>query len=248
VRAEALDESGFEPSGKFLTTRWSVVILAGQERSPAATDALEKLCRAYWYPIYAEIRRRGFASHDAEDYTQEFFACLLRRNSFALADKNKGRFRSYLVGALNYFLTDQWLRQRTGKRGGGAPVLSLDAPGDAEERFIAEPASQLTPEKIFDARWALMLMERAFTRIRDEYAASGKAELFEALKPFLAAESGDEGYAKPAHDLGMSASHVAVLVHRLRRRFRDCVCAEVADTVANPADVESEMRELFGVS
>lgn len=222
------------------------MLLAGQEDSPAATDALEKLCRAYWYPIYAEIRRRGFAPHDAQDYTQEFFACLLRRSSFASADKNKGRFRSYLIGALNYFLTDQWHRERTEKRGGGVPLLSLDAPSDVEERFIAEPASQLTPEKIFDARWALMLMDRAFIRVRAEYAGSGKAKLFEALKPFLAAESGDEGYAKPAHALGMTASHVAVAVHRLRQRFRDCVRAEVADTVANPAEVEDEMRELFG--
>ena len=168
-----------------------MVTLAGQENSPAATDALEKLCGAYWYSIYAEIRRRGFAPHDAQDCTQEFFACLLRRNSFASADKNKGRFRSYLLGALNYFLTDQWHRQRAEKRGGRAILLSLDAPRDAEERFIAEPASQLTPDRIFDARWGLMLMERAFVRVRDEYAASGKAELFEALKPFLAAESGD---------------------------------------------------------
>jgi DNA-directed RNA polymerase specialized sigma24 family protein len=222
------------------------VVLAGQEGSPAATDALEKLCRAYWYPIYAEIRRRGFTTHDAQDHTQEFFACLLRRNSFAAADKNKGRFRTYLLGALNYYLTDQWHREHRQKRGGGAPLLSLNAPHHAEERFIAEPASQLTPDKIFDARWGLMLMERAFARLRDEYAARAKTELFESLKPFLAAKSGDEGYAKPAEELGMTAAHVAVEVSRLRGRFRDCVRAEVADTVANPADVGDEMRELFG--
>jgi hypothetical protein len=149
---------------------------------------------------------------------------------------------------LNYFLTDHWHRERAEKRGGGVPLLSLDAPVDAEERYLNEPKTHITHEKVFDARWGLTLMDRAFDRLRDEYAAKNAAELFDCLKHFLAAESGDEGYAAPAEKLGMTSSHVAVAVHRLRQRFRECVRAEVADTVANPAEVEDEMRELFGGS
>ena len=223
-------------------------MLAGQNDSPAATEALEKLCRSYWYPIYAEVRRRGFVFHDAQDLTQEFFTCLLRRNTFAAARQDKGRFRSYLIGALNYFLTDQWRGERAERRGGGASVLSLDDPEQAEKRYLNEPASHLTPERTFDARWALTLMNRAFERLRDEHITARKSELFEHLKPFLAVESSEDGYSVPAAALGMSTSHVAVAVHRLRQRFRECVRGEVADTVANPAEVDEEMRHLFGES
>jgi DNA-directed RNA polymerase specialized sigma24 family protein len=233
-------------SAAFHTTHWSLVAVAGDGVSPNAPAALEKLCRSYWYPIYAEVRRRGFALHDAQDLTQEFFTCLLRRNTFAAARQDKGRFRSYLLGALNYFLADQWHRERAERRGGGAPVLSLDDPEQAEKRYLCEPASQLTPARSFDARWALTLMNRGFERLRQEYGAAGKSELFGHLKAFLAAESSENGYAEPATALGLTTSHVAVAVHRLRQRFRECVRAEVADTVANPAEVDEEMRHLFG--
>lgn len=242
----AQDDSDFRANGQFLTTHWSLIARAGQSDSPAAAEALEKLCRAYWFPTYGEVRRRGFAQHDAQDLTQEFFACLLRRNSFAAARQDKGRFRSYLLGALNYFLTDQWHKQRAEKRGGGAPILSLDAIDDGEQRLSNEPTTESTPEKVFDSRWALTLLDRAFSRLRDEYAEEGKAALFDELKPFLAADSGAGGYAEPARKLGMNSSHVAVAVHRMRARFRACVRGEVAETVANPAEVEAEMKHLFG--
>jgi len=246
VAANARDESDFQRNGQFLTTHWSLVARAGESDSPAAREALEKLCRGYWYPIYAEVRRRGFAAHDAQDFTQEFFATLLRRNSFAAARQDKGRFRSYLLGALGYFLTDQWHKQRAEKRGGGMEVLSLDAAEEGERRFSEEPATQLTPEKVFDSRWALTLLDRAFARLRDEYSTQKKAALFEALKGFLAAEASEGGYAAPAAQLDITPSHVAVAVHRLRQRFRELVRAEVAETVANPGDVDDEMRQLFG--
>ena len=218
---------------------------AGRGDSPQAAEALEKLCRAYWYPIYAEVRRRGFTSHDAQDLTQEFFACLLRRRSIGAADRAKGRFRSYLLGALKFFLADQLDRQRAEKRGGGRQIVSLDE-AEADRRYREEPAPGLSPDESFDRRWALALMDRAFVRLETEFAANGKTAMFEALKPFLAAESGDGGYAAPAEQLQMTPASVAVAVHRMRQHFRELVRAEAAETLANLAEVDDELRHLFG--
>jgi RNA polymerase sigma-70 factor (ECF subfamily) len=180
--------NGVEPSAKiprlFTTTHWSVVLAAGQNDSPLAVEALEKLCRMYWYPLYAYVRRRGYGPDDAEDLTQEFSARLLEKNGLARADRAKGRFRSFLLGALNHFLADEKDRAEAKKRGGGRTLISWDQQ-NAEERFGAEPMDELSPEKIFERRWALSVLEQAATRLRNEYDAAGQAQLFEQLKSYI---------------------------------------------------------------
>jgi RNA polymerase sigma-70 factor (ECF subfamily) len=228
----------------FVTTRWSVVAQAGQEHSPAASAALEKLCRLYWFPVYAEVRRRGNSPHDAQDLTQEFFARLLERNTFANADQAKGRFRSYLIGALNYFLGEQRDRRQAAKRGGGVLIVSLDAE-DAEGRYLEEPAAPGDADNYFDQHWRATLMEQALTALKEDYQRKKKAELFEELHRFLGSESGAGAYEEPARKLGMTSAAVAVAVHRMRHRYGEIVRALVADSVANPADVEDEIRRLF---
>jgi DNA-directed RNA polymerase specialized sigma24 family protein len=217
---------------------------AGRVESPQAAEALEKLCRAYWYPIYAEVRRRGFAPPDAQDLTQDFFACLLRRQSIAAADRAKGRFRSYLLGALKYFLADQIDHRHAEKRGGGRQIVSLDEM-DADLRYQHEPSSELSPDAAFDQRWALALMERALAQLGEEFTASGKAAVFEELKQFLGTETDDGGYAGPAERLGMTTANLAVAVHRLRQRYRELIRAEAVETLANMGDVDDELRHLF---
>lgn len=220
---------------------------AREDDSAVASAALEKLCRAYWYPIYAEIRRRNNSPHDAQDLTQEFFVCLLRRHSFATARREKGRFRSFLLGALDYFLSDQRDRQNAAKRGGGRPLISLDEL-EAEQRYQEEPVTNETPEKIFDQRWAIALMEQALGRLATEFEQAGKASFFAELKPFLAMETSESGYADPARRLAMTTSAVAVAVHRLRVRYRELIRAEVMETLANPADAEDELKCLLDFS
>jgi DNA-directed RNA polymerase specialized sigma24 family protein len=227
----------------FATTHWSVVTEAGAQNSPNALAALEQLCGRYWYPVYAEIRRRGHPPADAQDLTQEFFACLLRRNSFARADQAKGRFRSYLLGALNYFLADQHDRAGAEKRGGHIVIVSLD--DDPEGRYRQEPASLDPPEALFDRRWRLALLDEAFTRLRLEYSAADKEPLFQELKAFLAAEAGPGGYDAAARNLKSNPAAIAAAVFRLRKRYGELVRSVAAETLANPAEVEDELRQLF---
>jgi len=231
-------------TGCFATTHWSVVLLADHSSSPAASGALEKLCRSYWYPVYAFVRRRGSSPHDAQDLTQEFFSRLLKRNSFADADPAKGRFRSFLVGALKHFLADEWDKARAEKRGGHCETFSLDAL-EPEARYALEPATDLTPERIFDRRWAMALLEQALWRLREEQAASGKVQHFELLKDFLTNEAGPGAYDGVAAQLETSVNSIAVAVHRLRQRYRDLVRSDVAHTVAGPDGIEEELRSLF---
>jgi RNA polymerase sigma-70 factor (ECF subfamily) len=205
---------------------------------------LEKLCGVYWFPVYAEIRRRGHSPHDAQDLTQEFFACLLRRNSFAGASQKKGRFRSYLLGALNFFLADQRDYEHAAKRGGGQVLLSLDEE-DAEGRYLEEPAGTETPETLFDRRWRDTLLEQAFERLRLEFVADQKKAIFGELKIFLGMESGAGAYEEPARKLGMTTSAITVAVHRLRQRYGEIVRGIVSETLANPADIDEEIRQLF---
>jgi RNA polymerase sigma-70 factor (ECF subfamily) len=228
----------------FATTHWSVVLLAGHSSSPAAGGALETLCRGYWYPVYAFVRRRGFGPHDGQDLTQEFFRRLLQKNSFADADPAKGRFRSFLLGALKHFLADEWDKARAGKRGGQCESFSLDAL-EPEARYALEPATDLSPEKIFDHRWAMALLEHALRRLREEQAASGKIQHFELLKDFLTNEAGPGAYDEVATQLETSVNAIAVAVHRLRQRYRELVRADVAHTVVGPDGVEEELRSLF---
>lgn len=230
---------------RFDTTRWSLVALAGRDDSQQALAALNELCRSYWRPIYAEIRRRGHSSADAQDLTQEFFALLLRRHVVGRADREKGRFRSFLIASLDFFLTDAWREKMAEKRGGGV-VFSLDAE-EGESWYQTRPAPCANPAEAFDQGWAVVLMDRALTALRDEYNRSGRAEVFAAVQPFLAAESGAGDYDGACEKLGMTGQAFAVAVHRLRRRFRDCVREQVEMTVADPAETDAEMRHLFGM-
>lgn len=230
----------------FHTTRWSLVQQAGAAESPTAQDAMNELCTAYWRPLYAEVRRRGFSPADAQDVTQDFFARLLRRQSFGRADRQRGRFRTFLLAALDHVLTDHWRDERAQKRGDGAAVLPLDA-DEVEQWYQELPANDADAAAAFDQRWALVLMERGLQALRQDYAAGGRGALFEALKPYLAAEAGDEGYAQAAADAGLSENSFRVAVHRFRKRFRDSVREQVEATVADPAEAAEEMRHLFGV-
>ena len=195
-------------------------------------------------PLRLYVRRKGNSPHDAQDLTQEFFARLLKHNSFAGADRQKGKFRTYLLGALNHFLADEWDKARAEKRSGGQALISLDDE-NAEERYLQQPASDLSPDKVFARRWGLILLEAALTRLREESVAAGKGRQFELLKIFLTTETQDSGYESIAAELDTTTNSVAVSVDRLRQRYRELVRAEVAHTVTDPREVDEELRGLF---
>ena len=230
----------------FATTHWSVVVEAGQSDSPKAFEAMTQLCNTYWYPLYAYVRRKGYQAPDAKDLTQEFFARLLDGNYVAGADRRKGKFRSYLLGTLEHFLAKEWRRARAQKRGGGRTVLSLDA-ASAENRYLLEPADELTAEKIFDCRWADTVLSQAMMRLREECQAEGKTLFFEKVEPVLFGNGVAESYAEVAKALGMNEGAFKMAVHRLRRRFGELVRAEIAQTVSTPEAVEEELRYLCGM-
>src|SRR6266478_8816352 len=238
-RAEAMlpneqeTETSPASAAAFTGTHWSVVLSAGQPGSTQAEAALEKLCRTYWYPLYAYVRRQGHTSHDAQDLTQQFFARLLARNYLGAVAREKGKFRSFLLAAINHFMADERDRARAAKRGGGKVVISLDEQ-DAETRFQADLASPLTPDKVFEKRWAMTLLEQAFAKLREESLAAGNAERFDRLKTFLQDGTDAGDYTAMGSELGMAANTVAKAVHRLRQRYKELVRAEVANTVASP--------------
>lgn len=243
--SEMNDEAGRDLARPFTPTHWSVVHSAAQTSSPQADAALETLCRTYWLPLYAYVRRQGHRPHDAQDLTQEFFARLLKNKSFAGADRLKGKFRSYLLGALQHFLADEWDKARAEKRGGRCETFSLDAL-EPEARYALEPSTDLTPDKVFDRRWAATLLELALRRLREEFTAAGQARHFDLLKPFLTSDAGPGGYDEVAAQLATSPATVAVAVHRLRQRYRAAVRAEIAHTVNSADELEEELRGLFG--
>ena len=230
--------------GRFATTHWTVVLEAGRSDSPQAAAALETLCRAYWYPLYSFVRRQVRDPQTAQDLTQEFFARLLAKDSLAGVDRRKGRFRSFLLAALKHFLADEWDRWRRLKRGGGQPLLSLDET-TAEGRYRLEPAHDLTPERQYDRRYALTVLDRVLARLEEEFAAAGKRPLFEALQGSLVGDENVAPYTETGKRLHMSEAAVKVAAHRLRQRYRELLRAEIADTVASPAEIEDELRQLL---
>ena len=227
----------------FALTRWSVVISAQADDAPAAAAALEELCRAYWYPLYAFVRREGHPSHEAEDLTQEFFAQLLARDFLHGIDRGKGRFRCFLLASLRHFLANQHDLAKAQKRGGGRKILSLDA-ATADSRYRVEQADTLTPEKLFERQWALAVLDQVLARLQAEFQAAGKTAIYENLKEALTMGSGAP-YAELGARLGMSEGAVKVAVHRLRRRYRELLREEIAQTVAGPDEVEDEIRHLL---
>jgi RNA polymerase sigma-70 factor (ECF subfamily) len=230
----------------FATTHWSVVLAAVDDSSPGAQEALEELCRTYWYPLYAYVRRQGHSPEDAQDLTQAFFASLVENKSLRHAQKERGRFRTFLLTSLKHCLSHEWERTQTAKRGGGSIHLSWDQTS-AEERYQLEPVSDVTPEKVFEQRWALTLFEQALTRLREESEAAGKRDRFEQVKGFLTEEPAQGAYKAVAERLGMSPDAIAVSVHRLRQRYGELVREAIAQTVASPAEVQEELRYLIGL-
>jgi RNA polymerase sigma-70 factor (ECF subfamily) len=227
----------------FKNTHWSVVLAADGSDTAEASDALEKLCQTYWQPLYAYLRRRGCDPHNAEDLTQGFFAHLLERRSLRRVDRSQGRFRSFLLASLNYFLADEQARARALKRGGGREVLSLDA-DQAEDRYRLEPKDERSPEKIFEHRWAMTLLDQVLARLAREFADAGKAGLFEQLQPFLVSGGGARTYAEIAGELGSSEEAFKKAVQRMRHRYHQLFREEIAQTVSSPAEVEEELRHL----
>lgn len=228
----------------FATTHWTVVLAAGRRHTPESAVALDELCRTYWYPLYAYVRRHGHSREDAEDLTQAFFARLLEKNYFEKLRREQGKFRAFLLAGLKHFLVNEWVRARRQKRGGGAVVLPLDW-HYADERYQIEPADQLSPDRLYDRAWAVTLLERVIGRLRDEVKARGDEKLFEELKPFLMLGKGAIPYETAAAALGLTEGATRVATHRLRRRYRELLRDEVAHTLSDPAQMEEEMRALF---
>ncbi len=245
TRTTPASEAG-EARPVFVTTHWSVVLSARRKDSPQSAAALETLCRTYWYPLYAYVRRQGHSPPDAQDLTQEFFARLLQKDYLKAAAREKGRFRTFLIVALKRFLANEWDRVRAQKRGGGQPLLSLDT-DLAEERYRIEPVESATADKIYERRWALTLLDHTMKRLRDEFAGAGKADEFDRLKPCLTAERGQIPHADLAAALGLSEGAVRVAVHRLRKRFRELFREEIAHTVSSADEIEEEVRYLMSV-
>jgi RNA polymerase sigma factor (sigma-70 family) len=230
----------------FVTTHWSLVLAAKDKSSPDSAAALEALCRAYWYPLYAFVRRQGHPAGDAQDLTQEFFARLLAKGYLAAAAPEKGRFRTFLRVALKRFLANEWDRARRLKRGGGHTPLSLNTEM-GEERYAAEGSDGLPADRLYDRRWAMTLLEQTLARLRAEHTTAGKTAEFERLKGALMADRGAIDYTALGAALGLSEAAARVAVHRLRKRFRELFRAAVADTVSGPEQVEDELRYLVGI-
>jgi RNA polymerase sigma-70 factor (ECF subfamily) len=231
-------------SARFATTHWSLVVAAGRRSSPQAREALATLCRAYWYPLYVFIRRQGFPAEDSQDLTQEFLARLLQKHFLAQVDQEKGKFRSFLLAACKHFLSNERDRSRAKKRGGGREAISIDV-DDAEARYRLEPAHDLTPEKLFERRWVLTLLDQVLVMLRSELVHGGKENQFEYLKVFLTGDKNQASYREAAEKLGMSEGAAKVAAHRLRKRYRELLRMEIAKTLNEGDSIEDEIRELF---
>jgi RNA polymerase sigma-70 factor (ECF subfamily) len=230
----------------FVTTRWSVVMTARDDVSPESAEALETLCKGYWFPLYAFVRRMGYSAHDAQDLTQEFFARLLQKEWLHAAERDRGRFRSFLIMVLKRFLANERDKMTAEKRGGGQVLVPIDA-DLAEARYLTDPTPALPADHLYERRWALALIDQAMARLRGEYEKDGRGEDFARLKEYLTAEGGAMPYAQIAQEIGTSEGTARVAVHRLRKRFREAFRATVADTVSSGEEVEEEMRYVVEV-
>jgi len=230
----------------FTTTHWSVVLGAAQGDHPAARQALERLCTTYWYPLYAYVRRRGYSPEDAQDLTQGFFERVLEKHYLDQVDQSKGRFRAFLLAALKHFLSDQFDWRRAAKRGGGRPLLSLDAQA-GEERYQFEPVDALSPDKLYERRWAFTVLGEARGRLRAEFAAVGRLPLYEHLDAFESGEETGLTFSEIGRQLALSETCVKAAASRLRRRYADLVREEIAHTVASVAEIDEEIRHLVTV-
>ena len=233
------------PGSRFAATRWTIVLAAADKSEGSRSRrALEELAQAYWFPLYAFVRRQGYAVHDAQDLTQEFFAQLIAKRSLAAADQARGRFRTFLLSSLKHFLANEWDKSTAQKRGGGRPTLALDAL-DAESRYTLEPVDAMTPDLVFDRRWALAVLDQVMARLQSEYVCNGHAALFASLRPALTGDHQSQPYADLAEHLDMTEGAVKVAAHRLRRRYREIMRDEIAQTVAGPEEIEDELRHLL---
>jgi RNA polymerase sigma-70 factor (ECF subfamily) len=228
----------------FTTTHWSVVLAAGRPDSPEAQAALEKLCGAYWYPVYSYVRQEGYSPEDAQDLTQGFFSRVLEKNYFGQANRQKGKFRSFFLAALKHYLSNERDRSRRIKRGGRFEFISWDET-EAEERYTREMAHELTPQKVFEQNWALTLLETVLDNLRAEYAALGKARTFDALQGCLSGEEDSAAVTAAAERLNLRRGAVRMAVLRLRRRYTQLLRFEIAQTVRTPEQIDDEIRHLF---
>jgi RNA polymerase sigma factor (sigma-70 family) len=242
----AEQEPGREHSGWFATTHWSVVLAAKQDDSSEAATALEKLCVAYWPPLCAYIQREGHDATEAQDLTQEFFARLLAKDYLQHLYHQEGKFRSFLLTYLKHFLSEQRRRAGTQKRGGGQVFISMDATA-GEDGYLLEPLDDLTPDQVFERRWAQAVLQTALNRLREEYASRGQAKLFERLQDYQPREPGGQSYAQLGEDLGMTESGIKSAVQRMRQRHRELLREEIAHTVSRPEEIDEEIRYFRAV-
>ena len=243
ISAEAAPSSVPPGKGAFATTSWSMIVQAGDPESPETELALATLCETYWYPLYVFVRSKGHARSSAEDLTQSFFAELLEKNRISVADDQRGRFRTFLLTALNNFMANDWRAQQTQKRGGHLNKISIDFDA-AEHRLSNQPAYELTPEKVFDRTWALTLLNEAIESVRSQYVNSGKIELFEALRGALVGEE-IATQKEIAERLNMTVGAIKVALHRLRQRYGDQLRLQIARTLDDPTRVDDELTALF---
>jgi len=245
MSSSAAGQTNDLPEDIFATTRWTVVVTAGRRKTAQSEAALEELCRAYWFPLYAYVRRRGHSKEDAEDLTQAFFASFLSKNYLDGLNAERGRFRAFLLAALKHFLANEWDKSRRQKRRGDAQHLSLDWQS-ADTQFQIVAAANLSPDKVFDREWAVALLAKVIERLERECAVDGRSRQFEELKIFLTAGKGALPHAAAAQALGMDEGAVRVAVHRLRKRYRELLREEIAQTLTDSMEVDEELRALFG--
>ncbi len=241
---EQLSPSGSLDAAGFAATHWTIVLSAARgSETPRAAAAMAELCRTYWYPLYAYVRRRNYDAHEAEDLIQEFFVRLIAKNYLADVDRQKGKFRAFLLAAMKHFLADEWDRSRALKRGGGQVIVPLDGV-DADTRYSREPAHDLTAEKLHERQWAIAVLQKVLARLREEFLVEGKTGLFDRLEAFLMGGAATT-HAQAAAELGLTENAVKKAVHRLRRRFRQRLREEIAHTVESPDEIDEEIHYLL---